>query len=197
MATQTTIDPYVLSDLNRELKHPAGVVLYLYLWSMKDIAAPLFLSHQHLANATGLSKSTVQKASQFLRKQELVEVVQISPTSPPGYRLKTPWRREKEPKTSAVKKKKAQTPLKKNTGPQGPLPVSRKKQSQSKVDPRSQKYLDRIKHKNEVFQQKLSHKEQADWISDYRKRCGYGNTIDDETARRQAIDQWFRLLPKD
>ncbi len=92
------IDAYVLDILMRDLvghdKQPSAFLVYLHLWRRASSAkGAVFLSHQTIADATGLSKSAVQAAVATLERRKLVKVERRSPTAAPGYTLSYHWRR--------------------------------------------------------------------------------------------------------
>ena len=94
-----TIDPYLVDTLMRDLvahdRSSASFLVYLYLYSrtiavrVKQIA----MSHQGLADETGLSKSAVQDALRNLVRRELVLSHRETPTSTPLHSVQRPWRR--------------------------------------------------------------------------------------------------------
>jgi DNA-binding GntR family transcriptional regulator len=93
------VDHYVLDVLMRDLaghdKKPAAFVVYLYLWyrTLGSDLRTVRISHQQVANATGLSKSTVQHSVRWLARRHLVRVHRENKTSVPQYTLSRPWRR--------------------------------------------------------------------------------------------------------
>lgn len=172
------IDAHIAINLNREIQNPAAVVVYLYLLSFEgSIKGPVFLSHQKLADHTGISKSTIQRIVRDLETLGLVAVTRLKATSEPGYEIRRPW----DKKATVVKK----TIVKKN--------IEKPPRKVKKLN----KYEEAILHKESVFKQKLSDKQQKNWLDDYRKRLGEpGSSIDEKTIQNMAIDQWYRLLPK-
>lgn len=92
------IDHYVLDVLMRDLaghdKKPSAFVVYLYLWyrTLGSDLRTVRISHQQLANATGLSKSTVQQSVRWLARRKLVRSHKEKKTSVPQYVLNRPWR---------------------------------------------------------------------------------------------------------
>jgi len=94
-----TIDAYILDVLMRDLvghdHTPAAFLVYLHLWgqtagrSVKSVK----LSHQMVANATGLSKSAVQNGMRCLLRRRLVRVQRENATAIPEYRVLRPWNR--------------------------------------------------------------------------------------------------------
>ena len=92
-----SIDEYVLDVLMRDLvghdRSPSGFLVYLHLWSQtvgrREKSARL--SHQMIANATGLSKSAVQTAMRRLLRRHLVRIHRDSVTAVPEYRIARPW----------------------------------------------------------------------------------------------------------
>jgi DNA-binding GntR family transcriptional regulator len=93
------LDDYVLDVLMRDLvghdRLPSAYLVYLHLWSqslgrrMKTVR----LSHQMVADATGLSKSAVQSGMRCLLRRGLVSVERESATAVPEYRVARPWLR--------------------------------------------------------------------------------------------------------
>jgi hypothetical protein len=99
MATPLMIDPYVLDTLMRDLvghdRRPAAYLVYLALLRAEydRVAA---LSHQQLADRTGLSKRGVQEAIAHLASRQLLKVVRRARTEAAYLKPLAPWRREKE-----------------------------------------------------------------------------------------------------
>lgn len=98
-----TIDPYVVDTLMRDLvahsRSPAAFLVYLQLYrstyaSGKDSTA---ISHQSLAEASGLSKRSIQAAIGHLIERRLIQQRKLRPTSVPVYRVLMPWLRRKTP----------------------------------------------------------------------------------------------------
>jgi len=54
------------------------------------------LSHQQLAEGTGLSKSAVQGAVRLLKRRQLLSAALKNPTATPVYRVERPWARRKQ-----------------------------------------------------------------------------------------------------
>jgi hypothetical protein len=54
------------------------------------------LSHQQLAEGTGLSKSAVQGAVRLLKRRKLLSASLKNPTATPIYRVERPWARRKQ-----------------------------------------------------------------------------------------------------
>jgi hypothetical protein len=94
-----TIDDYVIDVLMRDLvahdRRPAAFIVYLYVWretrarNLEQAA----LSHNSIADVTGLSKSAVQRAIRWLLKRKLITVSKDSVTATPHYGVCTPWNR--------------------------------------------------------------------------------------------------------
>ena len=54
-----------------------------------------------------------------------------------------------------------------------------------------------LRHKEDIFKNKLSLQQQADFIADYKRRLGSSaKDIDEKTIRNIAIAEWYKLLPK-
>lgn len=95
---QIRLDAYVLDTLMADLvlhdRQPSAFLVYLQLWyrSAGRRDAPR-ISHQDMADATGLSKSAVQAAMRTLARRRLVRVTRTSATDVPAYAVLRPWRR--------------------------------------------------------------------------------------------------------
>jgi CRP-like cAMP-binding protein len=96
---QIPIEAYVLDCLLPDLvghdRRLSSFIVYLYLyrhaaghanWSVR-------LSHQAIANATGLSRSAVQSALAHLQKRQLIATSRAHPTAVPLHRVHRPWLR--------------------------------------------------------------------------------------------------------
>lgn len=94
------LDEYVLDVLMRDLvghdKSPSAFLVYLHIWSQTEgrgiESAPL--SHQRMAEMTGLSKSAVQSGVRNLTRRKLIRATKPTVTSTPEYRVLKPWRRK-------------------------------------------------------------------------------------------------------
>ena len=95
---QVRIDTYVIDTLMADLvghdRQPSAFLVYLQLWrrstGRKDGGR---VSHQQMADATGLSKSAVQAAVRTLTRRRLIRVTRASLTDVPAYTVLRPWRR--------------------------------------------------------------------------------------------------------
>jgi len=92
------IDDYILDVLMRDLvghdKSPSAFLVYLHIWSQtagKGVKSAA-LSHQRMAESTGLSKSAVQGAIRILSRRKLIRAAKSTVTATPEYRVLTPWR---------------------------------------------------------------------------------------------------------
>jgi len=93
------LDSYVIDTLMADLvghdKKSSAFVVYLYLWSR--LAATrvkkVEVSHQTIANDTGLSKSAVQKSITHLLRRQLIRSELPYKTATPFYTILRPWRR--------------------------------------------------------------------------------------------------------
>jgi len=92
------IDDYILDVLMRDLvghdKSPSAFLVYLHIWSQtagKGVNSAA-LSHQRMAESTGLSKSAVQGAIRILSRRKLIRAAKSTVTATPEYRVLTPWR---------------------------------------------------------------------------------------------------------
>jgi hypothetical protein len=101
---QLSLDSYILDVLMRDLaeheKRPSAFLVYLYLWrhTFCTDQKVVSLSHQQLAEGTGLSKSAVQGAVRLLKSRKLLSVTLKNPTAIPVYRVERPWARRKQAK---------------------------------------------------------------------------------------------------
>lgn len=90
------LDAYVIDTLMRDLRghdrSASAFLVYLALWRAKG-KRPVAMSHARLAEATGLSKRSVQNAVAILRRRRLVGVEKSGATEAGRYTVKTPWRR--------------------------------------------------------------------------------------------------------
>lgn len=92
-------DAYVVETLMPDLvghdKKPSAFLVYLYLWSRAAISGSraIQVSHQTIANDTGLSKSAVQMSVRHLLRRRLIRSESASKTATPVYSLLRPWRR--------------------------------------------------------------------------------------------------------
>jgi hypothetical protein len=93
------VDDYVIRVLMRDLvghdHMPSAFLVYLHLWGEAESAEEpaVRASHQMIAEATGLSKSAVQKGVRCLVKRKLLRAHKESVTATPEYRVLRPWRR--------------------------------------------------------------------------------------------------------
>ena len=93
------LEPYIVDALLPDLvghdQRPASFAVYLSLWRMTlAIAQPqVRISHQRLARATGLSRSTVQAALDHLVRRQLIHSSRSTPTSVPIHTVLRPWAR--------------------------------------------------------------------------------------------------------
>ncbi len=94
------VDGYVVDVLLRDLaghdRSPAAFLVYLFLWRHtlgQRRREPLRVSHQGIANETGLSKSAVQQALRILHRRGLVESTRQHQTDTPEHRVVRAWER--------------------------------------------------------------------------------------------------------
>ena len=89
------IDDYIVETLMADLvghdKMPSAFVVYLYLYTrgLRGVR----VSHQDIANDTGLSKSAVQAAIRNLARRKLLRTERESITAVPLHYVLRPWRR--------------------------------------------------------------------------------------------------------
>jgi DNA-binding MarR family transcriptional regulator len=93
------VDDYVLDVLMRDLvahdQKPAAYLVYMYLYgqAVRRRWKPLAASLRSIADATGLSKSTVQIALAHLRRRQLIATSTNHVTATPRHRVFRHWRR--------------------------------------------------------------------------------------------------------
>jgi hypothetical protein len=94
------LDDYVLDVLMRDLvghdKSSSAFLIYLHIWSQTEARGQktAALSHQGMAEWTGLSKSAVQSAIRILTRRKLIKATKSTLTSTPEYQPLKPWRRK-------------------------------------------------------------------------------------------------------
>lgn len=94
------LDDYVLDVLMRDLvghdKSSSAFLIYLHIWSQTEGRGQktATLSHQRMAEWTGLSKSAVQSAIRILTRRKLIRAKKSTVTSTPEYEALKPWRRK-------------------------------------------------------------------------------------------------------
>jgi len=99
--TEIAVDAYVLDVLMRDLvghdKSPSAFLIYLHIWAQTrgHGAETAALSHQTMAESTGLSKSAVQGAVRLLQRRRLIRPNKPTVTSTPEYSVQRPWNRSK------------------------------------------------------------------------------------------------------
>jgi hypothetical protein len=95
-----SIDRYVVETLMGDLvghdKRPSAFIVYLFLWfrSAGRRTRGVEVSHQTMAEETGLSKSAVQVAIRLLLRRRLLRSRRASPTAIPEYFVLRPWVRK-------------------------------------------------------------------------------------------------------
>ena len=94
-----SLDPYILDTLMPDLvghdRQPSAYLVYLAL-TRRTLAAnrsQVTIALQDLAEATGLSKRTVQTALAHLLYRRCLRVERASLTAVPTYTVLRPWRR--------------------------------------------------------------------------------------------------------
>jgi hypothetical protein len=94
---RVALDPYVIDSLMPDLvghdRRPSAFVVYLYLWRRTRAATcPTSASYQMIADGTGLSKGSAQKAVGWLARRRLIDVTRRTVTSAPSFTLRCHWR---------------------------------------------------------------------------------------------------------
>jgi DNA-binding MarR family transcriptional regulator len=95
------IDEYVLDvllpDLVRHDHSPSAFLVYLVLWTalFRTGERRVPMSLRQISEASGLSKSAVQKAIHLLTRRHLIQIRRRTPTSTPEYELIRHWLRRR------------------------------------------------------------------------------------------------------
>jgi hypothetical protein len=98
-ATTLSLDPYIVDSLLPDLvghdRQPSAFLVYLALWRLTHGAgaATTQVALSDVAEATGLSKRSVQSALGRLARRKLIEVARANVTAVPVYTVMRPWRR--------------------------------------------------------------------------------------------------------
>ncbi len=94
------LDPYIIDTLMRDLvahsRSSAAFLTYLQLYRQTHGAGreSVVMSHQVLAEWTGLSKRSIQTALAHLIERRLIRRRKPRPTAAPAYTVLTPWVRK-------------------------------------------------------------------------------------------------------
>jgi CRP-like cAMP-binding protein len=102
---QITVEAYLvdclLPDLVGHDRRLGSFIVYLYLYRHASQQAnwSVRLSHQAIASATGLSRSTVQNALAHLQDRHLIVTSRTHATAVPLHRVLRPWLRHDRKKT--------------------------------------------------------------------------------------------------
>lgn len=92
-----TVDNYVIDVLMRDLishdRSPSAFVVFLHLWRHAIGAGrtSVHQSHNQIAEATGLSRSSVQSAIRRLLRRKLISARRARRTARPEYSVLRPW----------------------------------------------------------------------------------------------------------
>jgi hypothetical protein len=92
------IDDYVTDVLMRDLvghdKRPVSFLVYLWLLAEQQRSgSAVQISYQHLAESSGVSKSSAQSAVGWLVQRKLLKVSKATVTATPSYAVQAPWKR--------------------------------------------------------------------------------------------------------
>jgi len=100
-AMTLSLDPYIVDSLLPDLvghdRQPSAFLVYLALWRLTHGvgAATTQVALGDIAEATGLSKRSVQSALGWLARRKLIEVARATVTAVPVYTVMRPWRRHR------------------------------------------------------------------------------------------------------
>ncbi len=98
---QIALDVYLIDSLLPDLlghdKRSSSFIVYLYLYrhACEQTNWSIYKSHQSIASATGLSRSTVQGALEHLQSRQLIATSRSHPTAVPLHQVLRPWIRVK------------------------------------------------------------------------------------------------------
>jgi hypothetical protein len=93
------LDPYLVDTLMRDLvghdRAPSAFIVYLWFWRRTHAQGrkTIGMSLGEIANATGLSKSSVQNAVRRLGRRRLITTFRAGPTLAPIYTVNESWKR--------------------------------------------------------------------------------------------------------
>jgi hypothetical protein len=91
-----SLDDYIVDVLMRDLvghdRRPVCFLVYLWLSAEQKKRAPVQISYQDMAEAIGVSKSSVQAAVGWLVRRKLLAVSKQTVTATPRYSVLTPWK---------------------------------------------------------------------------------------------------------
>ena len=99
MAKRLRLDPYIVDTLMRDLiahdRAPSAFIVFLWLWRQTHAQGrdKIGASLADIADATGLSKSSIQSAIRRLSRRRLVTASKLGPTFAPSYQVNETWRR--------------------------------------------------------------------------------------------------------
>ncbi len=93
-----TLDAFVVDGLMPDLighdRRPGALVVYLLLYRRASRATwSVRMSHQAIADLSGLSRSAVQSALTHLQRRQLVSTTRANPTAVPVHTVLRPWTR--------------------------------------------------------------------------------------------------------
>lgn len=96
---QITLDAYLfdalLPDIVGHDRRPSSFIVYLHLYrhASQQSGWGVRVSHQSIADATGLSRSAVQSALTHLQNRQLIASSRAHPTAVPLHKVLRPWTR--------------------------------------------------------------------------------------------------------
>jgi CRP-like cAMP-binding protein len=96
---EITLDAYVFDCLMPDLvghdRRQSSFIIYLYLYRQASRVTTwsVRMSHQSIAAATGLSRSSVQSALTHLQSRQLINSTRAHATAVPLHRVLRPWLR--------------------------------------------------------------------------------------------------------
>lgn len=97
MAAKIPLEAYVIDTLMRDLtghdRQPSAFLVYLYLyrWTVGAGKESVAASLRDIAEATGLSKRSVQSAVARLHDRKLISIAREGVTDIPRYSVLAPW----------------------------------------------------------------------------------------------------------
>ena len=94
------LDDYITDTLMRDLvghdHRPAAFLVYLWMAAeFERNEGPVAISYQDLAEAIGISRSSVQASISWLTRRQLLSAKKANATAIPRYTVLRPWRRDR------------------------------------------------------------------------------------------------------
>ncbi len=95
------LDPYLVETLMPDLvghdRRPSAYLVFLFLWfeARKAKNKPVQFSLREIAEATGISRRSVQSAVATLKRRKLIQISKSSKTDAPAYKVLCHWKKRR------------------------------------------------------------------------------------------------------